>query len=175
MTVFLFIAMMLTTAVIVTVGLVSPKKAMVITSEIVIDKSKDVVFQYVKLLRNQEKYNKWLMEDPNTKMDYRGTDGCVGFIAAWQSKSKSGDGQQQIISINEGESYEAELRFKNHSNITRVKTAVEPISENKTQLTTTLSSTPIFPKSLMAPMMKKMIQKDLNENSANLKRVLESL
>ena len=174
MTVFLFISILLTIGVLVTVGLVMPKKNMIITSEVVIDRPKDEVFQYVKLLRHQEQYNKWIMSDPNIKMTYTGTDGTVGFTAAWQSKSKSGDGRQQITKVEEGLAYEAELRFRDHHNATHARTSVETITDNKTKVTTTLSSTPTFPMNVMAPMIRKMIKKDMDENSANLKRVLES-
>ena len=174
MTVFLFISILLTIGVLVTVGLVMPKKDMIITSEVVIDRPKYEVFQYVKLLRNQEQYSKWIMSDPNIKMTYTGTDGTVGFIAAWQSKSKSGNGRQQIIKVEEGIAYEAELRFRDHHNTTHARTSVEAIADNKTKVITTLSSTPTFPMNVMSSMIKMMIQKDMNENAANLKRVLEA-
>ena len=174
MTVFLFIALLLVLGVTFTVGLVMPKKTMVITSEIIIDKSKDTVWNYVKLLRNQEKYNTWIRQDPNIKMEYHGNDGTPGFVAAWQSKTRMGDGEQEILSVNEGESYEAELRFRNHTNTTHVKTSVESVDVSKTKVVTIMSATPSFPMNLMMPMMSKAMKKDMDKSSGKLKDILEA-
>ncbi len=172
MIIFIVIAIMLTLGIIYTVGLVIPKKEMIITSDILIDKPKEAVWNYIKLLRNQEKYNTWILQDPNIKMEYRGTDGTVGFIAAWQSNTRMGDGEQEILQITDGESYEAELRFRNHENKTHIKTSVEQLAD-KTKVSTIMSAVPSFPMNLMVPMMKKMLQKDMDKNSVNLKRILE--
>jgi len=174
MIVFIVIAIMLTIGLIVTVGLVMPKQLMTVTSEIVIDKPKDAVWSYVRLLRNQENYNTWIRSDPNIKMEYKGTDGMPGFIAAWASKTRMGDGEQEILMVNEGEGYEAELRFRNHENITHTTNTLESVDGNKTKVSTVMSATPFFPMNLMVPMMKKMLKKNMDETGANLKRVLEA-
>ena len=173
MIVFILIAILFTIGISITVGLVMPRKEMLIQSEVIIGKPKDEVWNYTKLLRNQEDYNSWIRSDPNIKMEYRGTDGTPGFIAAWRSKTRMGDGEQEILSINEGESYEAELRFRNHDNTTLLKTILERIDDNKTKVSTIMSATPSFPMSLMTPMMKKMLKKNMDENSAKLKKILE--
>ena len=174
MIVFILIAILFTIGISFTVGLVMPKKEMLIQSEVIIDKPKDEVWNYVKLLRNQEDYNSWIQSDLNIKMEYHGTDGTPGFVVAWQSKTRMGDGEQEILGVNEGESYEAELRFANHDNITLVKTVLEPIEDNKTKVSTMMSTTPSFPMSIMASMMKKMLKKNMDENSAKLKKILEA-
>ena len=174
MTVFLFIALLLVIGVTFTVGMVMPKKTMVITSEVIIDKTKEAVWDYVRLLRNQENYNTWIRQDPKIKMEYRGTDGTPGFVAAWQSKTRMGDGEQEIRSVNEGVCYEAELRFRNHDNTTHVKTSVESVDGGKTKVTTVMSATPSFPMNLMMPMMSKVLKKNMDENSAKLKEILEA-
>jgi uncharacterized membrane protein len=174
MTIFIFIAILFTIGLIITVGLVMPKKIMVISSEVVIDKPKDAVWNYVRLLRNQEKYNTWLMQDPNIKMQYKGTDGMQGFIAAWESRTRMGNGEQEIIKVSEGESYEAELRFCNHENTTHIRTNIESVEGNKTKVSTIMSATPSFPMNLIVPMMKKMLKKNMDQNNANLKKILEA-
>ena len=94
MIVFILIAILFTIGISITVGLVMPRKEMLIQSEVIIGKPKDEVWNYTKLLRNQEDYNSWIRSDPNIKMEYRGTDGTPGFIAAWRSKTRMGDGEQ---------------------------------------------------------------------------------
>src|SRR6187431_1270143 len=62
-----------------------------------INKPRKVVFDYVKLIKNQEHYSVWVMQDPNVKMDYQGVDGTVGFKASWNSKDDNvGEGSQYI-------------------------------------------------------------------------------
>jgi hypothetical protein len=46
------------------------------------------VFDYVKYLKNQNKFSVWAKIDPNMKMDFRGTDATVGFVSSWDSPVK---------------------------------------------------------------------------------------
>ena len=174
MTIFIFIAILFTIGVAVTVGLVMPKKTMVINSEVVIDLPKEAVWDYVRLLRNQEQYNTWILQDPNIKMKYSGTDGTPGFVAAWQSKTRMGNGEQVITKVYEGEGYESELHFENHENITYTKVMLESVDGGKTKVSMVMSATPSFPMNIMMPMMQKVLKKNMDENSAKLKAILES-
>ena len=147
-----------------------------VTSEIVINKPKALVFDYVRMIRNQEKYSKWVMTDPNVKMTYTGTDGTVGFKAAWKSDVKDvGQGEQEISKIVDGTGYEADIRFlkpqRGGGHATAMATA---IADNQTKLVTTFNSSMPYPFNLMIPMIKNMLQKDLDTNNANLKKILES-
>jgi uncharacterized protein YndB with AHSA1/START domain len=175
---------MLTTILIVIVGIITiallaaaiMDKKFSITSEVVIDTARDNVFNYIKLLKNQEYYSKWVMMDPNVKMTYTGTDGTVGFKAAWVSAVKNvGVGEQEITKINEGDGYEVEIRFKKpFEGVSTAVTSTQAISETQTKFTTTFYSFNPFPMNLMIPMIKKMLQKDMDENAANLKKILET-
>ena len=69
-----------------------------IEEEIVIDKPKQEVFDYIKFLKNHSNFNKWVMIDPNMKKEYKGTDGTVGFVYKWDSDNKQvGKGEQEKI------------------------------------------------------------------------------
>ena len=73
------------------------KKDYAIEREITISKPKQEVFSYVKLLKNQDNYSKWAMLDPKAKKQYKGTDGTVGFVYAWDSdNNKVGKGEEEI-------------------------------------------------------------------------------
>ena len=62
------------------------------------------VFNYVKEVKNQHNYSKWVMMDPDAATTYTGIDGNVGFTHAWDSTNKSvGKGEQEIVRITEGE------------------------------------------------------------------------
>jgi hypothetical protein len=171
MIIFIFIAVAFTICLILVFGLVSPKKEMIVSSEILIDRPKNMVLDCVKLLRHQEQYNAWIRNDPEIKMEYKGTDGAPGFVAGWESKTRMGSGEQEILSVtNDG--YESELRFQNHDNVTHVKTILESVSD-KTKVFYTMTATPGFPMNMMAPMMKNMLKKDMDETLTTLKKILE--
>lgn len=152
------------------------KKEMSISSEIIINRSQIDVFNYIKHIKNQEKYSKWVMADPNSKITYTGIDGTVGFKSAWNSQMKNvGVGEQEITKITEGVGYDVILRFeKPFKGISYANATTQALSNNQTKLTTTFSSTTPFPMNLMSAMMKNMLLKDMNKNSSNLKKVLEN-
>jgi hypothetical protein len=41
--------------------------------EVMIQAPKQKVFDYIKHIKNQDNYNKWVMMDPNMKKDFKGT------------------------------------------------------------------------------------------------------
>src|SRR5438552_3341682 len=74
------------------------KKDYAVKREVTINRPTTEVFEYIKLLRNQENYNTWTMQDPQVKREYRGTDGTVGSGVSWESE-KVGTGEQEIVAI----------------------------------------------------------------------------
>src|SRR3970282_2810088 len=111
------------------------KKDYAVEREISINKPKQEVFDYVKLLKNQDSYSKWATMDPNMKKTYRGTDGTVGFVSAWESKVDSvGVGEQEIKKIVEGERIDFELRFIKPVEATEPAfITTETVSKNQTK------------------------------------------
>jgi hypothetical protein len=59
------------------------KKDYSVGKEIVVNKPKTAVFEYLKFLKNQNKFSVWASMDPNMKIVFKGTDGTVGFVSAW--------------------------------------------------------------------------------------------
>lgn len=148
-------------------------KAYTITSEVIINKPKDEVFNYSVHLKNQQYYNKWVMADPNVKMTYTGIDGNVGFISAWDSKN-AGKGEQEIKTITNGEEYHIELRFeKPFKGISQSHVYLEALSPEQTRVKTLFETNTPFPLNLMIPLLKKMLTKDMTKTAQNLKKVLE--
>lgn len=146
-----------------------------ISVETLINRPSTAVFEFVKLLRNQQYYSKWVMADPNVKMDYRGIDGTVGFIAAWQSEDKNvGVGEQEITNIIEGKGYEVVIRFeKPFKGISRAVTQIESLAPDKVRVTNTFYTRTPYLMNLMIPLIKTMLKKDMAQNMDNLKKVLE--
>lgn len=88
------------------------KKDYAVEKEIVIQKPKNEVFNYIKFLKNQDNYSKWATMDPEMKKSFSGVDGTVGAVAGWESKKDEvGKGEQEIKNIVEGEKIDLELRF----------------------------------------------------------------
>lgn len=145
--------------------------------EITIDKPSKVVFDYVKLLKNQANYSKWATMDPNMKRDLKGIDGTVGFIYAWDSENKKvGKGEQTIKKISEGEYIEFDLHFMRpfDSNAT-VRMVTEVISENRTKVRWGFDSYMKYPMNLLllTMNMEKMLGDDFTIGLRNLKSILE--
>ncbi len=136
-----------------------------------IDKPQQEVYDYVKLIKNQEHYSVWVMEDPNIVMTYTGTDGTVGFLAQWKSE-KMGEGEQQITKV-DGERVDVDLRFKGHDEEQKAATIVKSISENQTQVTSEFYGHTGYPFNIMCFVGKMFITDAQTKNLANLKAILE--
>ena len=57
------------------------KRDFSIEKSTVINKPKQDVFDYLKLIKNHEKYSVGVMKDPNINIVYTGSDGEVGFTS----------------------------------------------------------------------------------------------
>ncbi|MEI6949001.1 SRPBCC family protein [Paraflavisolibacter sp. H34] len=145
--------------------------------EITVGKPKDEVFGYVKYLRNQDRFSKWANMDPKMKKEYRGTDGTVGFVSAWESKQDDvGKGEQQIIGIREGQRIECDLHFiEPFEGRANAYMTTEAVSDRETKVKWGFTSRMPYPMNLMLLCMdmEKMIGDDLQTGLANLKNNLE--
>ncbi len=146
-----------------------------ITRSIIINKPQQEVFDYIKLIKNQEQYSKWVMTDPNMKKTFTGPDGTVGFIYAWDSKNKqAGKGEQEIKKINDGEGIDIEVRFeKPFKGIANTPIHTEAISANETKVIWGMNGTNKYPMNLMTLLMSSALGKDLDESLNLLKKNLE--
>lgn len=143
-------------------------------SEIIINAPRQKVFDYIKHLKNQDNFNKWVMVDPNMKREFKGTDGSVGFIYGWNGNKKAGEGEQEIKSITEGKNIETEIRFvRPFAGIANVNMAAESITDNQTKVSWSNVSKMTYPMNIMVSMIEKMLVKDMDTSLANLKKILE--
>jgi uncharacterized protein YndB with AHSA1/START domain len=153
------------------------KKDYTIEREVVINKPKQQVFDYVKMLKNQNYYSKWNMKDPNAKMEYKGTDGTVGFVSSWDSKDKEvGTGEQEIAKITDGQRIDMNLHFiKPFEGRSTAYMTTEAVGDNQTKVKWGFNGHMPYPMNLMllCMNMEKMIGDDLSTNLTNLKGVLE--
>jgi len=152
-----------------------PKNS-IITQSIQIQKDKKTVFDFVKHINNQHQYNKWVMADPNADFQTSGEDGKIGFILSWNSKNSNvGEGEQEIMELNDNQHIKIEIRFKrpfsgtSYQNIT-----FQSPTETSTEISMTFESTSKYPYNLMSALMKGVLQKDMGITLGNLKTILES-
>jgi hypothetical protein len=142
--------------------------------EITINKPKHEVFNYVKHLRNQDNYSKWVRMDPNMKKDFKGTDGTVGFVYSWDGNKDAGKGEQEIKNIIEGQRVDVEVRFiKPFEGVATAPIITEPVSENQTKVKWALKGKSAYPMNFMNLFMDNMLGKDLESSLTTLKGVLE--
>ncbi|KQB41325.1 SRPBCC family protein [Flavobacterium aquidurense] len=154
-----------------------PKKYSV-EREITINKPVDSVFNYVKYLKNQNDFSVWASIDPKMKSIYKGTDGTVGSIAAWESDVKEvGAGEQEITKITENKRIDFALRFKKPMEDTAVGfMSTEAVTGNQTKVKWGINGVIPYPMNIMLPMMKmdQMIGNDLQKGLENLKNKMEN-
>lgn len=145
-----------------------------VAREITINTSRQKVFDFIKLLKNQDAFNTGAMEDPNRKKEFKGTDGTVGFIYSWSGNKNAGEGEKEIKNIVEGKSIEMEIRFvKPMAATATIIMKTESLSDNQTKVTWSNAGTLPFPINLLIPMMEKQVAKGMDISLSSLKNILE--
>jgi len=151
------------------------KKEHYVRRELVINAPLQKVFAFLRLLNNQDKFNKWARTDPDRIWEYKGTDGTVGFIISWKGNKKAGEGEKEIMNIIEGKRIETEIRFVKPMKVTAsVIMETESISENQTKVSLINTGIMNYPMNIFIPMAEKNFPKDMDESLASLKSILES-
>jgi uncharacterized protein YndB with AHSA1/START domain len=148
-----------------------------IERDIIINRPKQTVFDYIKFLKNTDTYNKWVMMDPNLRKDFKGTDGTPGAVYYWDSDNKNvGKGEQEIKAIREGERIDYEIRFiKPFVNTSYAHIITEPVQPNQTKVKWVFNGKRNYPMKLFHLLfnLKKVLGNDLQTSLGNLKTVLE--
>lgn len=149
-----------------------------VEKEIVINKPRAEVFNYVKNIKTQSEWGPWFKKEPTMKQEFRGNDGEVGFVAYWKGQTAdTGEGEQEIKRIVPNERIDTELRFK------------EPFESRADAYLTTEDAGPNqtkvkwgFKGSMPRPMnlfllfvdMSDAVGKDYQDGLTSLKSILES-
>lgn len=152
------------------------KKEYKVERTIVINQPKEVVYDYVKYLKNQNEFSKWALMDPNMEKSFRGNDGTVGFVSAWESKDKNvGKGEQEIVKISDSR-IDYVIRFLEPMESTEsAYITFEQTTDNQTQVLWGFNGKMNYPFNIMYLFMdfEKMIGSDLATGLSNLKALLE--
>jgi len=142
--------------------------------DIIINAPLQKVFDFLKLLKNQDKFNKWAMADPDRNREFKGTDGTVGFIISWNGDKNAGEGEKEITKIIEGKRVETQIRFvRPMATIANVIMETESLSDNQTKVYMSNAGTLKYPINIMIPIAEKKFQKDMDISLSTLKTILE--
>lgn len=152
----------------------------IVKRNIVISRNQMETFNYIKYLKNQEKYGIWWKSDPKMKTNTNGTDGTIGYVHAWKSEDDNvGEGQQRIVNLVESPKncrMDIELKFvKPFESVNPSYMATEYISEKKSKVTWSITSNMPYPMNLFGVVMnmEEKLGNDLNKGLENLKVILE--
>ena len=163
--------------IIILLMLVAPRKYDVQRS-IVINKPVNEVFQYLKMIRNQDHWSPWKSRDTEMKQTFNGVDGTVGFIARWESDKKDvGVGEQELKGLIENERVDTEIRFlKPWKTVRDGYLLVREIEPSKTEVIWGFkgSNNPPINVMMLFYNMDKSVGKDFDEGLAKLKTTLEN-
>jgi hypothetical protein len=153
------------------------KKEYHIEKMITINKSGRTVFDYIRLLKNQDNFSVWATMDPQMKKYYRGTDGNPGFVSGWESTNKKvGKGEQEIMKVTDGKRVDYEIRFfEPFAGIAQANMQTDSLTQNETRVTWQFDSRMNYPMNIMLLFMNmdKMVGDDLTRGLTKLKQVLE--
>jgi len=150
------------------------KREHYVKREIIINAPVQKVFDYLKLLENQDKFNKNAMADPGRKSEFKGTDGTVGYIHAWSGNKDAGEGEKEIMNIIEGKRIETEIRFvKPMVTSANIIMETQSLSDNETKVIWSNAGTLKYPINIMIPMLEKHVVKDMDSSLSTLKNILE--
>lgn len=148
-----------------------------VEKQVQINQPKDVVFDYVKMLKNQDEFSMWAKMDPEMEKTFTGTDGTVGFISAWNSDSADvGRGEQEIMKIDEGNRIDFELRFfEPWESTDQAYMSTESVNDSVTIAKWGFTGALTYPmKGMLLFMdMEEMLGAQLQEGLDNLKEILE--
>jgi len=151
------------------------KREHYVKREIIINVPRQKVFDYLKLLKNQDKFNKHAMAGPDRKREYKGTDGTVGFIYSWSGDKKAGEGEKEIKKIIEGKRIETEIRFvKPMPAAAYIIMETESLSDDQTKVSWSNAGKLKYPINILIPMMEKMLPKEMDSSLTTLKNILEN-
>jgi hypothetical protein len=152
------------------------KKDFAVQRAIVIHRPTELVYDYLRHLKNHEEFNKWANRDPHMTKNFKGTDGTVGFIYGWNGNKKAGEGEKEIKALVPGKKVDIEMRFKRpFTAVSQTFYTMEPTAPEGTKVTCGISSTLNYPMNLFLVFMDtdKHMGKDMEESLEMLKGNLE--
>jgi hypothetical protein len=150
------------------------EKEYTVEREVIVNQSNNDAFNYIKYAKNQDHYNKWVQADPNAKKEFRGTDGTIGFVYAWDGNKDIGKGEQEIKNIEEGKRIDFSLYFiEPMESNADAWIVTEPVSDRQTKIKWGMHGRSPYPLNLVNLFVPSILGKDLDASLSKLKAILE--
>ncbi|RZM29098.1 MAG: polyketide cyclase [Pedobacter sp.] len=150
------------------------KKDYTVERSLVINKPHQQVYDYLKFIKNQDQYSKWVMTDPTMKKTFTGTDGTVGFNYAWDGNDKAGQGDQVITKLVDGQQVDTEIHFIRPFAGTAWGTMLtKEMPNGQTEVVWRMKGKNNYPVNLMNLFIGDMLGKDIDVSLNNLKTIIE--
>lgn len=142
--------------------------------EIIINAPSQKVFDYLRMLKNQDAFNKHAKAGSDRNKEYKGTDGTVGFIYAWKGNKNAGEGEKEIKNIVDGKRIDMQIRFVKPMVATAdIVLEMESMNENQTKVSWSNAGVLNYPINIFVPLMEKNLPKEMDESLITLKNILE--
>jgi uncharacterized protein (UPF0254 family) len=151
------------------------RKQYEVRKSIVIHQPKQVVYDYVKIFKNQKDYSVWVMADSAMIPTITGTDGTVGSSQNWDSKLDDvGQGSQTITAMTE-DRIDVDLNFVRPMKSTaKAANLFKAIDSLHCELTSVFYGDDKYPFNLLSKLFGEKIIADAEvQNLTNIKNILE--
>ncbi len=152
------------------------KKGYSIQRKIVIHRPVTEVYDFLRHIKNQDIFSKWVQSDPGMQKIYKGNDGEVGFVYGWNGNKQAGEGEQEIKKLEPNKLIDLEVRFvRPFKAVAQTPFAVQDNGDGKTTVTWGMVSSMNYPMNLILLLMDmdKALGKDMETSLAVLKQHLE--
>jgi hypothetical protein len=152
------------------------KKEFDISRTVVINKSKEDVYNLVRQLKKQPHWMPWFKKDYKGVLKFNGEDGKQDAILYWRNYNRLFEGTQKTVKLNQGRIMETRvLILKPAKMIFLEYKGLKELDENKTKMVWGVRGGLNFPFTIIALMqpVDKMYGDDLERGLKNLKHMLE--
>ena len=169
----LFIAGMLVLLLVV-MHVIAPKNYQV-ERKVIVTSQIDTVFKSLCSLKEQQIWSPWAEMDANMKVEYRGIDGKIGSVTHWVGNEEVGEGEQEIMKIEDNTDIETELRFLKPFESTSIGFFKLKELENQTEVTWGFRGEHAFPTTIIMLFMdmEEQVGPDFEKGLSKFKAYIE--
>ncbi len=152
------------------------KKDYDVSRTVVINNSREDIFNFVRKLRNQPHWIPYFKRDPDAVKKYKGEDGKLGASFYWKGNSKAGEGIQRIVKTKYGRILETKILFVKPIKVNALTyIGVKEIEPEKTKMVWGVRGHLGFPLTIISLIYspEKALGKDFEQGLKNLKHIME--
>jgi len=152
------------------------RKEFDISRTVVINRSKDDVYNLVRQLKKQPHWVPWFKKDYKGVLKFNGEDGKQGALLYWRNNNRLFEGTQKTVKLNQGRIMETRVLILRPAKMIFLEyKGLKELDENKTKMVWGIRGGLNFPFSVIALMqpVDKMYGEDLERGLKNLKQILE--